>query len=63
MSPTATIVLLWVAFAATHMGLSSVGLRPRLTALLGERPFQGVYSLIAFAIWGHWRMDRMQALD
>jgi uncharacterized membrane protein len=51
MSPTATIVLLWIAFAATHMGLASAGLRPRLTAVLGERPFQGAYSLIALAIF------------
>lgn len=43
------IVLLWAAFAATHMGLSSLRLRPRLVAALGAQGFQGVYSLLALA--------------
>jgi uncharacterized membrane protein len=43
------IVALWVAFAATHMGMSSLKFRPRLVAALGERGFQGVYSLVALA--------------
>jgi uncharacterized membrane protein len=51
MSPTAMILLLWIAFAATHMGLASVRLRPRLTERLGERGYQGLYSLIALAIF------------
>lgn len=42
---------LWGAFAATHVGLSSRGLRPRLVAALGPLGFQGVYSLIALAIF------------
>lgn len=42
---------LWFAFVLSHMVLSSRALRPRLVALLGERLFQGVYSLIAFAIF------------
>jgi uncharacterized membrane protein len=41
------IVLLWAAFAATHMGLSSLRLRPRLVSALGAQGFQGVYSLLA----------------
>jgi uncharacterized membrane protein len=45
------IVALWVLFAATHMGLSSLRWRPRLVARLGERGFQGVYSLVALAIF------------
>ena len=45
------IVALWVAFTATHMGLSSQRLRPRLIASLGEQGFQGVYSLLALAIF------------
>lgn len=45
------IVLLWVAFTATHMGLSSQRLRPRLIARLGAQGFQGVYSLVAIAIF------------
>jgi uncharacterized membrane protein len=48
---TTGLVALWVAFAATHMGMSSSGLRPRLTGALGDRPFQGVYSLVALAIF------------
>ena len=47
MSPALTIVLLWLAFAATHVLLSSIRFRPRLVAALGDRGFQGAYSLIA----------------
>jgi len=43
------IVGFWLLFAATHMGLSSRGLRPRLVTKLGDRGFQGVYSLVALA--------------
>ncbi|MDJ0850363.1 MAG: NnrU family protein [Myxococcota bacterium] len=43
------IVTLWLAFAATHMALASVSLRPRLVSKLGERGYQGVYSLVALA--------------
>jgi uncharacterized membrane protein len=45
------IVVLWIAFAVTHMGLSNLGLRPRLLERLGERGFQGVYSLVALALF------------
>ena len=45
----ATIIFFWLAFAATHMGLSSAPVRTRLIAGLGERAFLGVYSLVAFA--------------
>ena len=45
------IAALWVLFAATHMGMSSLRLRPRLVAALGDRAFQGVYSLVALAIF------------
>jgi len=45
------IAALWVLFAATHMGLSSARFRPRLVARLGARGFQGVYSLLALAIF------------
>jgi uncharacterized membrane protein len=51
MTPTAGIALLWLLFAATHMGLSSRSLRPRLVAALGERGFLGAYSLVAIAIF------------
>jgi uncharacterized membrane protein len=45
------IAALWVLFAATHMSLSSRRFRPRLVAKLGERGFQGLYSLVALAIF------------
>lgn len=51
MSVAIGIVGLWGLFAATHMGMSSQSLRPRLVAALGERGFLGVYSLLALAIF------------
>jgi uncharacterized membrane protein len=47
MGATLVIAGLWVLFAATHMGLSSLRLRPRLLAALGPTGFRGLYSLIA----------------
>ncbi len=51
MDPAPAIGLLWLAFAATHGGFSSLRLRPRLVTLLGERLFQALYSLVALAIF------------
>ena len=51
MVATVVILLLWLGFAATHIGLSSTPLRERLVARLGENPFRGVYSLISFAFF------------
>lgn len=51
MHATLWIAGLWLAFAATHMGMSSQRFRPRLVAALGDRAFQGVYSLVALAIF------------
>ena len=53
------IVAFWILFAATHMGLSGQGLRPRLVARLGDRGFQGAYSLVAIAtfvplVWSYY---------
>ena len=45
----AAIVFWWLAFAATHMGLSSAPVRTRLIGALGERGFLGIYSLVALA--------------
>lgn len=43
-------IALWtLAFAASHVGLSSMRVRPRLVAALGEPGYLGVYSLVAFA--------------
>ena len=49
MSPAVLIVCLWLAFGASHILLSSVGLRPRLVGVLGERGFMGAYSLVSLA--------------
>jgi uncharacterized membrane protein len=43
------IAAFWILFAATHMGLSSQRLRPRIVARLGDRGFLGLYSLVALA--------------
>ena len=51
MSPVAWIVLLWVAFALTHMGLSSLRARGRLSAALGEQGFLGLYSLVSLVVF------------
>jgi uncharacterized membrane protein len=50
-SAALAIGALWLLFAATHMGLSSTGLRPRLASALGERGFLGAYSLVALAVF------------
>lgn len=51
MGATLTILLLWAAFAATHMGLSDARVRPALVRRLGERAFAAVYSLISLAVF------------
>ena len=46
------IALLWIAFGASHMALSSQRLRPRIVAAVGDEfRFQGVYSLVALALF------------
>ncbi len=39
----------WVLFAGTHLLLSSTWVRPKLVSRWGQRLFQGLYSLVAFA--------------
>lgn len=51
MSPTLTIVALWVAFALSHMALSSLKLRPRLVSVLTPNGFLGAYSVLSFAFF------------
>jgi uncharacterized membrane protein len=52
MTPALLIAALWLAFAGSHMALSSQRWRARIVAALGdERRFQGLYSLIALAIF------------
>jgi uncharacterized membrane protein len=49
MSPTDQVLCWWLAFAATHLVLSSLPVRQPLVARLGEQAFRGLYSLVAFA--------------
>lgn len=39
----------WLLFGGTHIVLSSSAVRPQLITRLGERPFLGIYSLVALA--------------
>src|SRR5262249_38951171 len=43
------IVFLWVLFGGSHIVLSSSFVRPQLVAKVGDRAFQGIYSLVALA--------------
>jgi uncharacterized membrane protein len=47
----ATIALLWIGFSATHLGLASVRVEPRLRRALGDAGFLGLYSAVAFAFF------------
>ena len=51
MGATTEILALWGLFAATHMGLSSQRLRPRLVGALGEPAYAGIFSVVALAIF------------
>jgi uncharacterized membrane protein len=51
MEPALAVALLWVAFTATHVGLSSLRVRPRLVGTLGEIGFIGLYSVVALVIF------------
>ena len=51
MSPTVSILLLWAAFTATHLGLASVRVEPKLRARLGDVGFLGLYSAVALGIF------------
>ena len=51
MEPALAIALLWLAFAATHIGLSSRAVRARIVAASGAGAFAALYSAIALAIF------------
>jgi uncharacterized membrane protein len=51
MTPTLEVLLLWLGFAGSHMLLSSPGIRGPLVARIGEQPFRGLYSLVAFGFF------------
>ncbi len=43
------VLLGWILFAGTHIGLSAEPFRGKLVSKMGEKGFQGFYSLIALA--------------
>ena len=49
MDPVALIALFAFLFLATHVGISSDAVRPRLIAAVGEQPYRGIYSLVSLA--------------
>ena len=51
MTPTAMLALATAAFIVTHFA-SSTPLRAALVARIGERPYQGLYTLMAFITLG-----------
>jgi uncharacterized membrane protein len=51
MTPTLEVLSLWLGFAGSHMLLSSAAVRGPLVARIGEGPFRGLYSLVAFAFF------------
>lgn len=55
MDPIAVLALATVAFLVTHF-VTSTPLRPKLVAAMGEWPYRGAYSAVAFATlaWMIW---------
>ncbi len=47
-----TVLLGWILFGGTHIGLSTNSIRSGLTGKMGEKGFQGFYSLIALITFG-----------
>jgi uncharacterized membrane protein len=52
MDATVWIALWAVLFLASHLIISSSAVRPRLIDALGEQPYRGIYSIVAFATLG-----------
>lgn len=52
MGPVLLLAILWIAFAGTHVWMSSAGPRARLVDRLGAVGFQGTYSMVALATFG-----------
>ncbi|MCP4749480.1 MAG: hypothetical protein GY866_01170 [Proteobacteria bacterium] len=46
------LVLGWVLFGGTHIGLSALPLRTPMIEKMGDKGFQGIYSLISLATFG-----------
>ncbi len=51
MSPTVTILLLWLAFAGAHLVFSSLPIRQRIIGGIGEDRFRGLYSLLVLGLF------------
>ncbi|MGH7842108.1 MAG: NnrU family protein [Candidatus Binataceae bacterium] len=49
MGPTLTIAMWGALFLGSHLVISSDAVRPALIAKIGEQPYRGLYSLVAFA--------------
>jgi uncharacterized membrane protein len=52
MDATVWIAIWAVSFLASHLIISSSAVRPRLISAIGEQPYRGLYSLVAFATLG-----------
>jgi uncharacterized membrane protein len=52
MDATVWIAIWAVSFLASHLIISSSFVRPRLINAVGEQPYRGIYSLVAFATLG-----------
>lgn len=51
MSPAAQVALLWLLFAATHLGLATQPVESRITARLGRGGYLALYSAVALALF------------
>lgn len=49
MDPVLLMGLLAILFVGSHLVISSAGVREGLIAKVGEQPYRGIYSLVAFA--------------
>ena len=49
MDPVVAIALWAMLFLVSHLVISSRALRPRLIAMVGERAYPGIYSIVALA--------------
>ncbi len=52
MTPVESIALWAALFLVSHLVISSASVRPRLLAAVGEQPYRGIYSLVAFGTLG-----------
>jgi uncharacterized membrane protein len=52
MDATVSIALWSALFLGTHFAISSATVRPRLMNAVGEQPYLGIYSIVAFATFG-----------